>query len=291
MKTAKLFYESNCQLAEGIFWHPIQHKLYWIDIEGKMIHRCDEDASNHQTCPVPEKIGTMAPLKNGNLLVALASGIAEVNFEKQTCVYKVKIEADNAQTRFNDGKCDTNGRLWAGTMDVDAKKSIGSLYRIDSDFNVTTHIKNVGVSNGLAWSLDNKFFYYIDSPKGTITRFNFNSLSGEIINPEILLKIPESDGTPDGMTIDNEGNLWVALWDGHNVIKVHPETGNILDQIKLPVPRVSCCTFGGKNLKTLFITTAKEGLSDNQLQNFPLSGGIFKIDLDTKGIEVNFAGM
>ena len=291
MKTAKLFYESNCQLAEGIFWHPEQQKLYWLDIEGKRIHRCDEDASNHQTCPVPEKIGTMAPLKNGNLLVALASGIAEVNFEKKTCNYKVKIEADNSQTRFNDGKCDTKGRFWAGTMDINVEKAIGSLYCIDSNFSYSAHIKNVGVSNGLVWSADNAFFYYIDSPKGTITRYNFNLNKGEISNPKVILKIPEANGSPDGMTIDNEGNLWVAIWDGHKIIKVHPETGEIIDEIKLPVPRVSCCTFGGKDLKKLFITTAKDGLSKDQLNNFPLSGSIFKIDLNIKGTEVNFAAM
>ena len=291
MKTAQLFHDTKCRLAEGIFWHPIQHKLYWIDIEGKRIHRCNENASAHETCSVPEKIGTIAPMKNGNLLAALASGIAEVNFNEETCDYKVKIDENNPQTRFNDGKCDTKGRFWAGTMDVEVEESIGSLYRIDSDYSYTSHVKNVGVSNGLVWSLEDQFFYYIDSPKGTITRYNFNSLSGEISNPEILLKIPKSDGSPDGMTIDNEGNLWVALWDGYKLIRVHPETGKITDQIKLPVPRVSCCTFGGKDLNTLFITTARDGLSEDQLRKYPLSGSIFRIDLDIKGTEVNFAAM
>ena len=179
--------------------------------------------------------------------------------------------------RFNDGKCDPAGRFWAGTMSHTDEPEKGSLYLLDKDLSVTQKIENVSISNGLAWSPDQNTFYYIDTPTKKVAAFHFDKTNGNIENKRYVIQFSNNEGTPDGMTIDSEGMLWIAHWDGWQISRWNPATGEKIKTILLPVSRVTSCCFGGKNLDDLYITSASTGLSDDQLRKEPLAGSLFVI--------------
>jgi sugar lactone lactonase YvrE len=179
--------------------------------------------------------------------------------------------------RFNDGKCDPAGRFWAGTMSHTDEPEKGSLYLLGKDLSVTKKIEAVSISNGLAWSPDHKTFYYIDTPTKKVAAFHFDNTNGKIEDKRYIIQFLNNEGTPDGMTIDSEGMLWIAHWDGWQISRWNPVTGEKLKSILLPVSRVTSCCFGGKNLDDLYITSASTGLSDDQLKKEPLAGSLFVI--------------
>jgi sugar lactone lactonase YvrE len=175
---------------------------------------------------------------------------------------------------MNDGKCDRAGRFWAGTMAMKEGPGAGSLYRLDTDHSVHTMVTGVTISNGLCWSLDDKQMYYIDTPLGRVDVFDFDAPSGAIKNRRTLFEIPKENGAPDGMTIDEDGCLWVAHWGGGAVRRY--TTKGVVDQtIELPASRVTSCMFGGSDLRDLYITTASIGLTPEQQREQPHAGGIF----------------
>ncbi len=186
--------------------------------------------------------------------------------------------------RFNDGKCDAAGRLLAGTMSTIGEAKAGSLYRFDPDGSVSLLEVGVSTSNGLAWSLDNRVLYYIDSNTQSVVAYDYDLEIGTISGKRTVIEIPREAGTPDGMSIDAEGMLWIAHWGGFRVARFNPHTGKQLQEIRLPAPLVTSCAFGGPALDELYITTAKVGLSESDLQQYPLSGALFKIKLPVKGI-------
>jgi sugar lactone lactonase YvrE len=212
---------------------------------------------------------------SGGLVVAFQHGFALVNLETKSIQWLADPEADKPDNRFNDGKCDPAGRFWAGTMSLSGKKGAGSLYALEANHGVVLKIPEVSVSNGLAWSPDQATFYFIDTPSSKITAFDYDNKSGNLSNKRTAVAIPPELGIPDGMTIDAEGMLWVALWNGWGVTRWNPYTGELLQQIKLPVAQVTSCTFGGKELQDLYITTAKTGLSQEELGKQPLAGAVF----------------
>jgi len=188
----------------------------------------------------------------------------------------VDIENHLPNNRFNDGKCDPQGRFWAGTMSLNEEPNAGSLYAFENNI-VQKKIENVTISNGLAWSIDHKTMYYIDTPTFEVVAYKFEKKTGCISDRQVALKIPIEDGFPDGMTIDDEGMLWIAHWDGWQVTRWNPNTGKKLLCIKLPASKITSCTFGGKDLTDLFITSAYVGLSVDELKAQPLAGSLFVI--------------
>jgi sugar lactone lactonase YvrE len=285
--TSELFYASSSILGEGCFWHPHRKTFFWIDIEERRLSEIDTSGKQVNFWVMPQRIGTAVPVQENpnNLLVALQDGLAVLDLETGYLEWLMDLEKDLPDNRANDGKCDGNGRLWLGTMGVKAQDGVGSLYRIKGT-EAQKMLSNLTISNGMAWSANNRF-YFIDSPTKRIDSYLFASEAGNIEFEKTVIEVPDDLGLPDGMTIDEEGMLWVAHWDGFAVCRWNPNTGELLAKIVVPVPQVTCCAFGGKDLQTLIITTAKKELSHGDLAKYPLSGHLFTVQVDVKGLEIN----
>ena len=269
--------EPTCLLGEGPVWDAVQKVICWIDIVNGEIHEYSPEKKIHKTIPVHQMIGTIAVCKDGNFIAALQNGFAFIN--RQSGEIKMINDPENhlPNNRFNDGKCDPAGRFWAGTMSLTDEPDKGNLYSLEKDGRIKKQIGNVSISNGIAWSIDETILYYIDTPTFEIVAYNYEKSTGLISNKKVIIKIDKEEGAPDGMTIDTEGMLWIAHWDGWQVTRWNPATGQKLLAIKLPVARVTSCTFGGDNLEDLYITSAKVGLSEAALKMQPLAGSLFII--------------
>ena len=266
----------RCTLGEGPVWDVKRNEIYWVDIINGIIHYYSFLDYVHKSYSVNEMIGSYAICKNDNLIIAAKSGIGMLNRENGKIEMLVNPESHLENNRFNDGKCDPSGRFWAGTMAISEEDNAGNLYVFDNN-KIERKIENVSISNGMAWSLDHKTFYYIDSPTFEVAAYDFDNATGNISNRQVIITVPKSEGCPDGMTIDNEGMLWIAHWDGWQVTRWNPATGEKLFHIKLPAARITSLTFGGRHLKDLFITSARIGLSNHALMEQPLAGSLFTI--------------
>jgi sugar lactone lactonase YvrE len=281
----------KANLAEGPVWLDDRRLLLWVDIESSLVCMFDPTTSKNQTWKLPSHVGCVAPTTKGDFLAATQQGF--VRFDPDTGDVRsiVDPEADIPRNRFNDGKCDPQGRFWAGTISYDRTPEAASLYRLDSELSVHKMLSHVSTSNGLTWSLDGKTFYYIDTPTRRVDAFDFESETGEINNRRTILRVPEDIGKPDGMTIDSEGMLWIALWGGWAVTRWDPHMGQMIGKVQVPVERVSSCCFGGDGYDTLFITTARTGLSTEAVEKQPLAGGIFAAQTGHRGFPCyRFAG-
>jgi sugar lactone lactonase YvrE len=193
--------------------------------------------------------------------------------------------------QFNDGKCDPAGRFWAGTVDFTDFERLGNLYRLDPDLSVHRMLEGVQISNGIAWTLDGTEMYYIDSRLHRVDAFDCDLETGEIENRRVAFHIPEEMGLPDGMTIDGEGMLWIALFKGSRVSRWDPFESRLLQTVDLPVSNVTSCAFDGENLDQLYITTARRWLNAEQLEKQPLAGGLFRAYVGVTGVPAfEFAG-
>jgi sugar lactone lactonase YvrE len=190
-----------------------------------------------------------------------------------------EIESDKIGNRVNDAKCDSRGRFWVGTMAYDwqTHRGAGSLYRVDPDGSVLPALTGVSLSNGLAWSPDDATFYYVDSATQRIDQFAFDADAGRLANRRSLCTVPAQAGVPDGLTIDADGYLWLALWGGGALWRIEPLNGVVDRVITLPVTQVTSCAFGGPDLSDLYVTSAAVGLSQSALSDQPLAGGLFRI--------------
>jgi sugar lactone lactonase YvrE len=251
-----------------------------VDIDGGLVHLYNPATGKNRTIEIGQPVGTIVPRAKGGAMVALRDGFAALDLESGDLTFLADPEKDLKGNRFNDGKCDPAGRFWAGTL---GNKG-GALYRMDKDLSVHRMFGDVKCSNGIAWSLDRKTMYFIDTPTGYVEAWDYDDATGAIANRRVCIRIPKGNGHPDGCTLDADGNLWVAHWDGWNVTCYDPRTGKQLRQIKLPVSKVTSVAFGGPNLDVLFITSAREGLSESELKEQPLAGGLFKVRPGVKGI-------
>lgn len=273
----ELLMDAKATLGEGPAWDEKTQTLYWLDILEKRIY-----AGTDLLAQLDDFIGCLAPRKNGNLILGKRASF--VDFEpaslRQTVLASVSESATN---RINDGKCDPAGRFIAGTMDMNEIDPSGSLYSFDGR-QVTRLLDGIRISNGLAWSTDHKTFYYIDTPTREVRAFDYDLASGQIADPRIAFRVPEALGWPDGMTSDMAGNLWIAMWGGAQVTRWNPNTGQLLEQIPVPALQTSSVVFGGKNRNELYITSARKGMSEADLQSYPLSGGLFKVVTKQEGM-------
>jgi sugar lactone lactonase YvrE len=286
---AESILHAQATLGEGALWHPEVARLYWVDIEGRALHIFDPTTGQDVQWPTGKRIGTVVPMHNGHALVALQNGIHELDPATGALTRLADPIADE-HLRFNDGKCDPAGRFWVGTFDLQGRAHAGTLYRFDPDGSTHVMLRHVTNSNGLAWSLDQHTMYYIDTPTQAVQAFDYDHASGHIENPRVIIRIPEDLGGPDGMTIDAEGKLWVAIWGAGQVHRYDPGTGTLLQTIYVPAPHTSSCAFGGPELKTLYITTARGGLSPEQQAQFPLSGNLFAAEPGVAGVPACFFG-
>jgi len=262
---AELLYDIKAMLGEGPVWDARTETLYSIDIVNKRIH-----ANADVFLQADETIGCFSLRKKGD--------------SSQLTLLSTFTD-EPANNRFNDGKCDPRGRFLAGTMDMGETDPNGSLYSLDGK-SVTKLFSNVTISNGLTWSPDHKTLYYIDTPTHEVKSFDYDFETGAIANMRVAVRLPQTLGYPDGMTSDTQGNLWIAMWAGAQVTKWNPNNGQLLEQIPVPAKNVSSCVFGGKNRNELYITSARIGLDEETLKQYPLTGGVFRLETNVEGMPV-----
>ncbi len=285
---AELVLDTKSELGEGAIWNYKTGELIWVNIKGEILNFYNPKTESNREMFTGQMIGTVVPAESGKVMVALQNGIYSYDPDSGAKKLIVDPEADKPDNRFNDGKCDPAGRFWVGTMSLVGAKNAGALYRLDADSTIHKMIDGVGISNGIVWSADKTKMYYIDTPTRKVMGYDYDNETGDISNPKVAVEIPDGIGYPDGMTIDKKDNLWVALWGGSAVACFNPENGELLRKIEVPAKNVTSCAFGGDDLGTLYITTARESTSDEDLEHFPHAGGVFKVRLGVKGVKAHF---
>jgi sugar lactone lactonase YvrE len=269
--------DHKCALGEGPLWDHKKQRILWIDIVKGEIHQFAPKTKAFRTFSVGQMVGSIALCDDQTIIAALQSGFSFIDLDNETTQHITDPEKHLSNNRFNEGKCDPMGRFWAGTISLSEEPKAASLYALHPDLSVEKKIAGVTISNGMAWSLDHSIFYYVDTPTGEVAAFDYDKYSGEISNKKAIIKINENEGFPDGMTIDNEGMLWIAHWDGWKITRWNPFTGTKLNEINIPVSKVTSCTFGGPDFQDLYITSASVDLSNAELSKQPLAGSLFVI--------------
>ena len=271
-QNAMLILDTRSVLGEGPIWNNEKGQLYWIDIERRQLHIYTPNNDRLESFPTNERIGTVVPVASGGALVALQNGIFTMDLSDGAMKLITNPLDTVSDVRFNDGKCDPVGRFWVGSMAMNEKQGTASLYMMNDQHQVKKMLGNVTISNGIVWSLDQKTMYYIDTPTMQIQAFDFDVATGDITNPRVVVAVPEGMGAPDGMTIDEEGMLWVGMWGGSAVARFNPENGELIQKVEVPAINITACAFGGAQLDTLYITTATQGMNAEQLKEYPHSG-------------------
>ncbi|MBC2606877.1 SMP-30/gluconolactonase/LRE family protein [Pelagicoccus albus] len=282
MIEAKCVYHDRAELGEGVLWSESLQRLYWIDILGERVCRFDPKSGKNEAMQVGQAVGTVAETKSGELLLGLKDGVYQFNFETGEGVKLCDPMAGDPLNRLNDGKAGPDGRFYVGCEGPENQQCFYRVERNGSDFSVLK--KSVTCSNGLAWSGDSKTMYYIDSPERVVWAYDFDIDTGSIRNERVVVDVRGSQAVPDGMTIDAEGMLWVAFWDGGCVRRFDPQTGKALLQVDLPVSKVTSCAFGGEDLDTLYISTASVGFEESDWDREPLAGGVFSCKPGVSGV-------
>ncbi len=284
-------FSGGAVLGEGPVWEEGAQALDWVDIERGSLCRFYPASRSNQEWLLGCRVGFAVNTERGDVLAGTQEGLIRFSRETGMSAVYANPEAGLPGNRFNDGKCDLQGRLWAGTMSMIETERAGSLYRVDADGNVSRHLSPVGISNGLAWSVDSRTMYYIDSPTRRVDAFDYDAETGGISNRRPAVELVAGMGFPDGMTIDAEDKLWVALWEGWGVGRFDPATGKMLVKVEVPAARVTSCCFGGSDLEDLYITTASRDLTAAEREKQPDAGGIFAARPGVRGTpSVRFRG-
>ncbi len=287
----ELVLDAKAIVGEGAIWHARRQRLYWVDIVEGEVHIHDPARGSDRAIKIGQMVGTVVPRRGEGLMLALHHGFATLDTESEKLAILSDPEQHLPDNRFNDGKCDPAGRFWAGTMSISKKQGAGSLYCMDPDHTVRRVLGNVTISNGIAWSLDRSIMYYIDTPTRQVVAFDYNMETGAIGRRRVAVHVPENLGKPDGMTVDAEGAIWIAHWDGGCVTRWDPNSETLEQTIPVPASRVTSCAFGGPNLDELYITTARIGLSETDLTAQPHAGGLFRTRPGVCGVEAfEFSG-
>ncbi|MEC9341692.1 MAG: SMP-30/gluconolactonase/LRE family protein [Pseudomonadota bacterium] len=287
---AELVVDARCLVGEGPSWDAAAGRLLWVDIQGKALHTYDPVSGSATRVALPSEPGTIVPRTGGGAVIAAEDGFALVDPFTGALEPLINPEADHPERRFNDGKCDPQGRLWAGTLCQDLDRPpdqwdpVGTLYRLDGDGACYAMLYDLIIPNGLTWSPDGSVFYFIDSPGNVVQAFDFEPRRGELSKRRVVVEIPAEVGFPDGMTSDEEGMLWIAHFFGGKVTRWNPATGEMIGLIQLPVGNVTSCVFGGADLADLYITTASLLLDEAGRQAQPEAGGVFVARPGVRGV-------
>lgn len=272
---AELVLDARAEHGEGPVWHPVEHTLDWVDIMAGRLHRFDPGSGRDAAIEIGQPVGAFAPRRSGGYVLAVEHGFALLEPSGEVRIVAT-VETGEPSQRMNDGKCDAAGRFWAGTMAYDFTPGVASLYRLDANFNATTMLTGVTLSNGLDWTDDNHTMYYIDSLAHGVDSFDFDPDTGSISHRGRVVEVPSNpsapngETVPDGMTLDAEGYLWVAVFGSYEVRRYSPR-GELDCAVRLPVCAPTSCAFGGDDLADLYITT-NVVFGDGRE---PLAGGLF----------------
>jgi sugar lactone lactonase YvrE len=281
----------SAEHGEGPAWDARAGHLLWVDMIAGGLHRTRSDGTDEVTDYDQPVCVAVPRLVGGGLALALGDGLwlEEAGGDRRR-LYAIPQPDGAGPIRMNDGKCDPQGRLWAGSMAYDARDGAGTLYRLDRDLSVHEMVEEVTISNGLAWTPDGSIMYYIDTPTNRVDAFDADPSTGAVRNRRTAIEIPEAAGGPDGMTIDDDGCLWVALWGGSAVHRYTPD-GRLDTVVSLPCRQVTSCAFGGAGLDQLWITSSRLGLPAEEVAAQPLAGALFLLRPGVTGpAAVAFAG-
>ncbi|MCP4360757.1 MAG: SMP-30/gluconolactonase/LRE family protein [Chloroflexi bacterium] len=276
----KVAYQAEDKLGEGPVWSVAEQALYWVDIERPCLQRWQPSSGAYMAWMMPSQIGCFALRASGGTIVGLRDGLYSFDLDSGDMSAICRPEA-TLNTRFNDGKCDRHGRFWAGTMDMKIAAPLGALYRLDRNGNCRQMVSAVTCSNGLGWSPDNRTMYVTDSPTHTIFAYDFDLQTGDISSKRIFAQ--DTEGFPDGLTVDSDGFVWSAKWDGWKIVRYAPD-GFVDREITLPVARPTSCIFGGPDLNLLYVTSASVGLSAAERAEQPLAGQMFMLETAVAGL-------
>ncbi|PKA98243.1 sugar lactone lactonase YvrE [Flavobacteriaceae bacterium MAR_2009_75] len=288
IQKAELLLDTRSTLGEGPVWDWKEQVVYWVDIEGKKLQCYNPNTTKYTSWNFNEMVGAAAPAEEGLILLALENGLTFFDTDAEYLTPLNVLENDNQKMRFNDGKVGPNQQFYIGSMHKKFLPESGYLFRVDSDSNAAIEVSGTTISNGMAWTQDQKAFYFSDTETYKIFRFDFDIESGALSNRKTAFEIPKSYGGADGMCIDSEDMLWIAHWGGGCIRRWDPESGEVMQKIEVDAPHVTSCCFGGSALDTLYITTARSGMTKEQLKKYPNSGGLFTYKTNVKGTPINY---
>lgn len=283
MSEVELLLDAKATLGEGPSWDASRGILYWVDIPRGHIHEYRPEDGSDRILEVGQPVGAVVFTREGGLIAAMKNGLHRLDPVTGALELIGDPESGLPDNRFNDGKCDTAGRFWAGTMPCSGSEPTGSLYRLDPDGTIHRMLGGIGCSNGIAWNPDDTVMYHIDTSTRRVTAYDYDRETGGLANARTVISLPGEYGLPDGMTSDEEGKLWIAEWGGAAVRRWDPDTGRVLQTIEVPALQVTSCCFGGEHMDELFITSARDGLSERELEERPLSGGLFRVRTGVRG--------
>jgi sugar lactone lactonase YvrE len=272
---ATLLFPAAARLGEGPFWDAARARLLWVDARAGTVHRLDPVTGRDEALPLGDDVSTVAPAGGDRVLVALRDSLAWADFATRTVEPHAAGRFEGPPNRLNDGKCDAAGRLWIGSMNIPFRQRTGALFLVHPDGRVERKLEGVLCSNGLGWSADGRTLHYIDSGNRALEAFAFDAVSGSLGARRTVVRFPVRLGVPDGLCLDEDGAVWVALYGGGAVARVDAARGRITGLIRVPTRNVTSCAFGGADGRDLFITSAREGLSEAVLAREPLAGALF----------------
>ena len=292
MINAEVVHAAEAALGEGCVWSPVEDLLVWVDITGQAVHRFDHASGQPVSVwRYAESVGNAALRASGGLALGLGASVALTD-RVGAIETVIELPGEPESNRANDGAVDPRGRLFQGTMsNTEPGAPVAALHRVDADGSARRVVSDVSISNGMGWSPDQSTMYYIDTLTFRVDRFDYDPDTGEIDGRRPFLTFDGSAGGPDGMTMDAEGCLWVAFFGGYHVQRFSPE-GERLETVATPgAPQTTCCCFGGPDLDTLYITTARDSIAGVSTEGEPNSGALFAADVGAVGLPTNlFAG-
>jgi sugar lactone lactonase YvrE len=278
--------QSRARLGEGPLWDEETGTLFWVDIFNHRVNRFDPVSGRHREYEVGDVVGAMAFGPSHSLIVALRHDLALLDLLTGELEHLAEVETERQGCRLNDGKCDSRGRFWIGSMS--GEEGEGALYRFDPDGTLRRMEEGLTISNGLGWSPDDRTFYLTDSPEKRIYAYDFDAESGEISGRRVWVEL-DGEPVPDGLAVDEEGCVWSAQWDGGCVIRFAPD-GSEIARVEVPVPRPTSCIFGGRDRRDLYITSASIGMSEEEIDESPASGDLFCVRAAVAGLPVHRFG-
>ncbi len=282
-QAAQLLIDSQCQLGEGPIWHPLRQQLLFFDINANTMFAAEADGTIAQHWIFTESVAAAAVIDTDTIAIASETGLHRFDLNTGARTLIVAIEPTDPNTRANDSRVDRSGGFWIGTMPKQEGPPLGSVYRYRAG-TLTKIIDHISIPNATCFSPDGTIAYFTDTPTKKIMQCSTDAATGEIVGPWTLFAdVSGHRGWPDGAVTDSEGYLWNARWGGNCVVR-HAPDGSIDQVIEVPVSQVSCPAFGGADLKTLFLTTARKTLSPEQLAAEPHAGGIFAVNVDIPGL-------
>lgn len=283
---------STC--GEGPHWDDVTKCLSFVDIMAGDCHRWDSQTGDHEKIHIGNPTSFIIPREKGGYIVSQGLQLAQLDWQSKQLKPILSVDSEKPKNRFNDAKCDTLGRLWAGTMGYETypgeiEREVAHLYMFDKEQNLHTIKDKVNISNGMAWTADNRTFFYTHSMPRKVFAYDFDLVSGNISKERVVVDFTEKSidefGIPDGMTIDLNDKIWLACYFSSRIFQIDPETGKILQTIKFETSNITSCCFGGPNYDELYATSSTIGLTAESLAKQPLAGSIFKVNnINAKGV-------